>query len=107
LKMADKSLDSFDYIIVGAGSAGCAAAARLVDLMPDPSIQVGLVESGEDYFAAASQPHLRTLRQISNPSAFIESWLLIVVIGLCPKVLYLRIDSSCGPEPVVSEDVRW
>ena len=36
---------SFDYIIVGAGSAGCALAGRLADL---PGVTVALLESGPD-----------------------------------------------------------
>ena len=33
----------FDYVIVGAGSAGCALAARLTE---DPEVSVALVEAG-------------------------------------------------------------
>ena len=46
--MAD-SLDSFDYVIVGAGTAGCVLANRL---SADPQARVLLVEAGgkDDYF---------------------------------------------------------
>ena len=36
-------MDEFDYVVVGAGSAGCAVAARLSE---DPAARVALVEAG-------------------------------------------------------------
>ena len=33
----------FDYVIIGAGSAGCALAGRLTE---DPSVSVALIEAG-------------------------------------------------------------
>ncbi|MDQ2735238.1 MAG: GMC family oxidoreductase N-terminal domain-containing protein, partial [Pseudomonadota bacterium] len=48
-------MKAFDYVIVGAGSAGCALAARLSE---DPACQVGLLEAGgEDRSPAVRQPN--------------------------------------------------
>jgi choline dehydrogenase-like flavoprotein len=53
--MADKALcsldeflkDSFDFVIVGGGTAGCCLAARLTD---NPDIRVGVIEAGKARF---------------------------------------------------------
>lgn len=45
-------MERFDYIIVGAGSSGCACAARLLHLLPGATI--ALIESGKDYLAPVS-----------------------------------------------------
>lgn len=48
-------MQSFDYVIVGAGSAGCVLAARLSQ---DPACRVALLEAGgQDTSPALRQPN--------------------------------------------------
>lgn len=53
--------EAFDYVIVGAGSAGCVVAARLSE---DPDVKVLLVEAG----------HGDTPDMVSTPLRTIEIW---------------------------------
>ncbi|GMU79923.1 MAG: hypothetical protein AMXMBFR46_27120 [Acidimicrobiia bacterium] len=43
--VAQAQVREFDYVVVGGGSGGCAAAARLSE---DPSVSVALIEAGPD-----------------------------------------------------------
>jgi choline dehydrogenase-like flavoprotein len=80
----------FDHIVVGAGSAGCVIARRLVDA----GRRVALIEAGgPDYNPAIHQPNSRpkSLRQRDRPAART----LCPGRGLCRLVLVRR--SRSGP----------
>jgi choline dehydrogenase len=62
--MAEDSGDSFDYIVVGAGSSGCVVAARLSE---DPATQVLLLEAGGSDASPLIRMPLGFLRAMTKP----------------------------------------
>ena len=55
----------YDYVVVGAGSAGCALAARLTE---DPDVRVALIEAGPP--DTANEIHIPA----AFPMLFKSSW---------------------------------
>eukprot|EP00553_Chaetoceros_curvisetus_P009940 CAMPEP_0204617628 /NCGR_PEP_ID=MMETSP0717-20131115/4542_1 /ASSEMBLY_ACC=CAM_ASM_000666 /TAXON_ID=230516 /ORGANISM="Chaetoceros curvisetus" /LENGTH=574 /DNA_ID=CAMNT_0051631201 /DNA_START=30 /DNA_END=1757 /DNA_ORIENTATION=+ len=49
MSKSNKCQKDYDYIVVGAGSAGCAFAGRLISLLP--SVRIALIEPGKDYLS--------------------------------------------------------
>ncbi|PGH15606.1 hypothetical protein AJ80_05470 [Polytolypa hystricis UAMH7299] len=62
------AVDSFDYIIVGAGTAGLVVANRLTE---DPSVTVGVIEPGTDQ---RDNPDVSDWRRASVPLGTAVDW---------------------------------
>jgi choline dehydrogenase len=64
-------MDTFDYIVVGAGSAGCAVAARLSE---DAGVRVAVVEAGSRDVPASVQEDIATPWQWGFVQQSVVDW---------------------------------
>ena len=62
-----RRVDTFDYVVVGAGSAGCVVASRLAE---DPDISVALLEAGGPYRRVLDIPLVGLWAWLRRPGAF-------------------------------------
>lgn len=80
---------SFDYLIVGGGTAGLTLAARLSE---DPSVNVGVIEAGKDQ---TKNECVRTPAMFPQILGIPEyDWMLETVPQVSEKVLLLGIQPS-------------
>ena len=60
-------MSEFDYVVVGAGTAGCAVAARLAE---DPSVSVAVIEAGGRYRRVLDVPLVGLWAWLRRPPGF-------------------------------------
>ncbi len=65
-------LQEYDYIVIGAGSSGCALAGRLVGLLPD--VRIALIESGDDHLSKAAASNDPVNHEFLAPTKTMLLW---------------------------------
>ncbi len=62
--MSGGAIETFDYVVVGAGASGCAVAGRLAAM---PGVRVAVLEAGRAGQAADRNDSAATIRTNGHP----------------------------------------